>query len=154
MDNEYSCLSELKSFDKFFIIEGRQLSDFINKAVLKNLSPICQLENYNTAIYVPPDTNYVICLTDCVDINISAQITELLKPLISLSKITISFSFKPAYSYYSNKNFDKRCFVRTLTNDQDSEQLDLDYVQPIEDSNIIFGVSAGGKCFCIKKNYY
>lgn len=149
MDNEYSCLSELKSFDKLFIIEGRQLSDFVNKAVLKNLMPICQLENYNTSIYVPPDSNYVICLTDSLDINLSAQITELLKPLMDLSKATISFSFKPAYSYYTKKDFDKKCFVRTITNNSETEELNLNFVRPIEDSNIIFGVSAGGKCFIV-----
>lgn len=145
LDNEYAHLSELKTFEKFFIIEGRQLSDFINKTVLKNLQPICQLDKHNTAIYVPPGKNYVICLTDNIDINISAQITELLKPLMTVSQVTIAFSFRPAYSYYTHKNFDKRCFVRTMTNESEYEELNLDFIEPIEDSNIVFGVAAGGR---------
>jgi len=143
MDDELSNDYEVKPFEKFFVIEGKRIFDFINKTTLKNAAPICQLESYKTAIYNFPEQNYVICLTEGNDIDVTAQITELLKPWLEKAAIVVSLSFQAAYSYNTSKEFDKQCFVRTVANTDKSNQLELEFVEPIEDSNIVYGVSAG-----------
>lgn len=145
MDEDSSDQNEVKPFDRFYIIEGRQLFDFINSTILKNSTPLCQLENYKTAIYELPASKCVICLSEGNDIDRTAQITELLKPWIEKAKQTYAFSFQAAYSYNTTKEFDKRCFVRSIcSRGNESETAKLDFVEGMEDCNMVYGVAAGG----------
>lgn len=146
MDDDLSDQNEIKSFDSFYIIEGRQIFDFINSTILKSATPICQLENYKTAIYQLPACNYYICLTEGNDIDRTAQITELLKPWLEKARQTFAFSFQAAYSYNSSHEFDKRCFVRSIRS-HDASALKLDFLEPMEDCNMIYGVAAGGTIY-------
>lgn len=153
MDEESKDKTGVASFENLFVFEGKQIFDFINQTILKNISPTCQLENYKTAVYRLPGSNDVVCLSEGSDIDRTAQITELLLPWIDAAKQVIAFSFQAAYSYNTTKEFDKRCFVRSLhAIDSESDSIDpnLAFVEPMEDCNMIYGVSAGGKeIFCL-----
>lgn len=146
MDEEAKDKSAVGPLDNFYIFEGRQLSDFINQTVLKNLSPLCQLENFKTSVYRLPGGKSVVCLSEGNDIDRTAQITELLAPWLNAASQVTAFSFQAAYSYNTTKDFDKRCFVRSVCGSQsDASFPDLPFVEPMEDCNMIYGVCAGGK---------
>lgn len=148
MDEESTDKNDVKSFENLYIFEGRQIFDFINQTILKNVTPICQLENYKTAVYRLPGNNDVVCLSEGSDIDRTAQITELILPWITAANQVIAFSFQPVYSYNTTKEFDKSCFVRSLhaiDSETDSVDLELSFVEPMEDCNMIYGISAGGE---------
>lgn len=148
MDEEAKDKSVVEPFNNFYIFEGRQLSDFINQTVLKNLSPLCQLESFKTSVYRLPGGKNVVCLSEGNDIDRTAQITELLAPWLNAASQVTAFSFQAAYSYNTTKDFDKRCFVRSICSSQsDASYSDLPFVKPMEDCNMIYGVCAGGKSF-------
>lgn len=140
-------LDRMEPIDRFYVFEGRQIFDFFNAILLKSTMPICQLESYKTAVYKLPHTNSVICLTEGNELNRTAQITEMLRPWINAAKETFAFAFQPTYSYYSERNFDRMCFVRSICGNRPVDTTKLDFVEPMEDSNMISGVSAGG-IFC------
>lgn len=142
MDEDLENSHTVEPFENFYIIEGKQIFEFVNKTTLKGAQPICQLDTQRTAIYRFPEQNYVICLTEGNDLNTTGQITELLKPWLEKAKKTIAVSFQPAYSYNTTKTFDKRCFVREICTS--TETLAVNYVEPLEDCNIVHGISAGG----------
>lgn len=137
-------LDQVKSIDRFYVFEGRRIFDFLNAILLKNTMPLCQLESFKTAIYRVPHTNSVVCLTEGNEINRTAQITEMLWPWIKAAKETITFAFQPTYSYHSDRDFDRQCFVRSICGSRPADASKLKFVEPMEDCNMISGVSAGG----------
>lgn len=137
-------LDQMEPIERFYVFDGRQIFDFINAILLKNTMPLCQLENFKTAIYKLPHTKYVICLTEGNDINRTAQVTEMLRPWIAAAKETIVFSFQATYSYHSELQFDRQCFVRRICGKRPADTTTLKFVEPIEECNMISGVSAGG----------
>lgn len=140
-------LDQMEPIDRFYVFEGRQIFDFFNAILLKSTMPICQLESYKTAVYKLPHTNSVICLTEGNELNRTAQITEMLRPWINAAKETFAFAFQPTYSYYSERNFDRMCFVRSICDNRPVDTTKLGFVEPMEDSNMISGVSAGGTLY-------
>lgn len=139
-------LDQTEPIDRFYVFEGRQIFDFLNAILLKNTLPICQLDNFKTAVYKLPHTNSVICLTEGNEINRTAQITEMLWPWIKVANETIAFAFQPTYSYHSERDFDRQCFVRRICDSRSVDTEKLKFVEPMEDCNMISGVAAGGKC--------
>lgn len=146
MDDDSSAQDNVTPIDRFYVFEGRQIFDFLNAILLKNTMPICQLENYKTAIYKLPDSNAVICLTEGNDIDRTAQITEMLRPWMRAAKDTYAFAFQPNHMYHSERQFDRRCFIRSICERQpiDDDKLKK-LIEPMEDCNMISGVAAGGK---------
>lgn len=144
MDDEYEHDGDIAAFDTLFIIEGKQIFDFVNRTTLKGALPTCQIDGQKTAIYSFPENGYAICLSEGNDVNTTGQITELLKPWLEKVKHTVAISIQPAYTYHTTKDFDKRCFVRSLGAYSDVTEKIVD-IEPLEDCNIIPGVSAGGK---------
>lgn len=145
MDEELRERSHIQTFDQFYLFEGREIFDFVNQTILKNASPICQLENYKTAIYRAPNGGNFLCLSEGNDIDRTAQITELLTPWLTAARRVFAFSFQPAYSYNTTRDFDKQCFIRSLCSSTNSD-FGLSFVEPMEDCNLIHGVVAGGEC--------
>lgn len=147
MDEDASAqqLDQVDPIDRFYVFEGRQIFDFLNAILLKNTMPICQLESFKTAVYKLPNTNSVVCLTEGNEINRTAQITEMLRPWIKVAKETFAFAFQPTYSYHSERDFDRQCFVRSIGGSRAKRTPKLHFVEPMEDCNMISGVSAGGK---------
>lgn len=147
MDDDLETNHDIATFKRFYVIEGRQIFDFVQKTTLKGALLICQLDSQKTAIYRFPEHGYVICLTEGNDLNTTGQITELLRPWLEKSAQTIAISFQPAYSYNTQNKFDKRCFVRSIEGGSNklANAKGLDYVKPLEDCNIVHGISAGGK---------
>lgn len=141
MDDDSLAQDNVTPIDRFYVFEGRQIFDFLNAILLKNTMPICQLENYKTAIYKLPDSNAVICLTEGNDIDRTAQITEM-----RAAKDTYAFAFQPNHMYHSERQFDRRCFIRSICERQpiDDDKLKK-LIEPMEDCNMISGVAAGGK---------
>lgn len=146
MDDDLETDHAIAPFKRFYVIEGKQIFDFVQKTTLKGALPICQLDSQKTAIYSFIENDYAICLTEGNDLNTTGQITDLLKPWLEKATETIAISFQPAYSYNTQKKFDKRCFVRSIDGGQNKVNgRGLDYVKPLEDCNIVHGISAGGK---------
>lgn len=145
MDENLETNENVREFARLFIIEGKEIIDFINKTVLKGAHPICQLTTQKTAIYDFPKQGYVICVTEGNDFNTTGQITELLRPWLEKANETIAITVQPAYTYLSQKQFDRRCFVRAISKGSAPDSKRLDYVEPLEDCNMVQGISAGGK---------
>lgn len=145
MDEELEAKHEVAAIDRFFVIEGKQILDFVNKTVLKGAQPVCQLSTQKTSVYSFPEHGYAICVTEGNDLNATGQITELLKPWLEKSAETVAISVQPAYAYNTQKKFDRRCFVRAISGQKGTAAKQLDYVQPLEDCNIVHGISAGGE---------
>lgn len=142
MDDSVSDADQIENFMRFFVIEGRNIFDFVETTILKKQSPICQINGYKTSVYKLPETGDFLCVTEDNDLDQSAEMTELLSPWLMKAKHTYAFTFQSAYSYNTNQEFDKRCFVRTIPNSITANH--FDFVAPMEDCNIINGVSAGG----------
>lgn len=143
MDEDCSDAEHIKSFKHLFIVEGQQIFDFLQTTVLKKLSPICQIDEHKVSVYKMPETGDFICVSEDTDLDESSQITELLSPWLKKAAQTFVFAFKSAYTYNTSGQFDKRCFIRTISNTTAADQ--FDGIAPMEDCNIVSGLSAGGK---------
>lgn len=129
-------------FKRLFIIEGHEILNFVQSTILKQLSPICQIDGYKTCVYKISATGDHICVSEDNDLDQSAKMTELLSPWLKNAEKTYLISFKSAYTYNTDQEFDKRCFIRTISNT--IPDVVFDGIAPMEDSNIVHGVSAGG----------
>lgn len=143
MDEDNSSIERIEPFKNLFIVDGQQIFDFIQTAVLKKLSPICQIDGHKISVYKLPDTGDFICVSEDNDLDQSAHISELLGPWLEKADKTFVFAFKSAYTYNTNEQFDKRCFIRTISNTTVEHK--VDGIVPMEDCNILYGLSAGGK---------
>lgn len=130
-------------FKRLFIIEGHEILSFVQTTILKQLNPVCQIDGYKTSVYKIPTTGDYICVSEDNDLDQSAKTTELLSPWLKKAEKTYLISFKSAYTYNTDQEFDKRCFIRTISNTK--PDVEFDGIAPMEDSNIVYGVSAGGK---------
>lgn len=142
MDEEVSDAGKIKAFSKLFVIEGRQIFDFIKSTILKQIQPICQINAHNTSVFQLPDTGDYLCVIDDSVMDQAAQITNLLAPWMEKAQHIYSFKFQPAYTYNTDGQFDKECFIRTIPSTTDT--FGLNFIAPMEDCNIVHGVSAGG----------
>lgn len=136
----------IESFKNLFVIEGRQIFDFVQTTILKKTSPLCQIDGCKTSVYKLSTGDY-ICVSEENDLDQIAQITELLQPWLEKAEQTYIFPFQSAYTYNTQKEFDKRCFIRTISNSATIETGCDDSIAPMEDCNIVYGLSAGGKNF-------
>lgn len=135
-------INQIEAFDKFFVIEGRKVIDFVQTAILKKAQPICQINGHGTSVFQLPDTGDYLCVINDTVLDEAAQITEMLSPWLSKASHVYSFKFQPAYLYNTTEKFDKRCFIRTIPSTADT--CGLDFIAPMEDCNIVHGISAGG----------
>lgn len=134
--------ADIIPFKRLFIVEGREIFNFVQSTILKQLSPMCQIDGYKTSVYRIPGTGDYMCVSEDNDLDQSANVTELLSPWLEKSEKTYLISFQSAYTYNTNQQFDKRCFIRTISNT--GIEADFDGISAMEDCNIIHGVSAGG----------
>lgn len=142
MDDERSA-TDIKPFKRLFIVEGLQIFDFIQATVLKKLSPVCQVVGYKMSVYqLESNAGDYICVCEDNDLDQSAQITELLAPWMAKAEKCYLFPFQSAYIYNTDQSFDKRCFIRTISNA--AVDAGFDGMAPMEDCNILNGISAGG----------
>lgn len=141
MDDEPINTDMIEAFGSFFLIEGRQISDFVQTTILKKLQPICQIDSHNTSIFRVSEFDYLCVIDDSV-LDHAAQITELLAPWLKKAQNVYAFKFQSAYLYNTTEKFDKRCFIRTIPSTTD--HFGFDFIAPMEDCNIVHGVSAGG----------
>lgn len=143
MDEDCSDAKNIEPFKNLYIIEGQQIFDFVQTTILKKLSPLCQIDDHKISMYKLGDTGDFICVSEDNDLDQSAQITELLSPWLEKAGQTFVFAFKSAYTYNTNEEFDKRCFIRTISNRMVANDLD-ESIAPMDDCNIVYGLSAGG----------
>lgn len=142
MDDERSD-ANISPFKRLFIVEGLQIFDFIQTTVLKKLNPLCQVVGYKMSLYqLDSNSGDYICVCEDNDLDQSAQITELLAPWLAKAEKVHLFSFQSAYIYNTDQKFDKRCFVRTISNSV--VDVEFEGMAPMEDCNILNGISAGG----------
>lgn len=149
MDEDCCGTDKIVKFKNFYILEGRDIFNFIQSTVLKKLSPICQIDGCKISVYKLPTNSEYLCISEDTDLDQAGTITDLLSPWLSKAENVFVFTFKSAYSYNTDKKFDKRCFVRTISNNFTIDIGGLEFVAPMEDCNIIHGVSAGGKLFIL-----
>lgn len=140
MDEDLADVNQIGSFKNFFVLEGREIFNFVQATILKKTSPLCQIDGCKTSVY-KLSTGDFLCISEDNDLDQAAQITDLLSPWLKNAENTFVFTFKSAYSYNTTQVFDKRCFIRTISN----TTIDVDFVAPMEDCNIVHGVSAGSK---------
>lgn len=138
MDEDSSGDSIVKSFKNLFIVEGEGIFDFMETCVLKLSVKLCQIDGHKTSIYRLTSTGDYICVSEDNDLDQSAQMTELLVPWLKQAEQTYVFPFKSAYTYNTQQEFDKSCFIRTIGNNNENE------FAPMEDGNITYGLAAAG----------
>lgn len=142
MDEDCADAKNIEKFRNLFIVEGQQIFDFVQTTVLKKLTPICQIDEHKVSVYKIAPTGDFICVSEDNDLDQSAQLTELLSPWLQKADQVFLFAFKSAYTYNTNEQFDKRCFIRTISNT--TVEKTLDGMTAMEDCNILYGLSAGG----------
>ncbi|XP_055301977.1 uncharacterized protein LOC129568312 isoform X2 [Sitodiplosis mosellana] len=76
------------------------------------------------------------------DLDQSAKMAELLVPWLKRAEQTYVFPFKSAYTYNTQQEFDKRCFIRTISNNNTTTENENEFAS-MEDCNIVYGLSAG-----------
>lgn len=136
----------IQKFKRFFVIEGRQVFDFVQAACLKNLHPTCQIDGHKTSVYKLPSTGDFLCVTEDMDLDASTSAVELLMPWLKNAEQTYVFTVLSQHLHNTTEPVsDKRCFVRTISNSE--ANVSLNCLAPMEDCNIITagGISAGGK---------
>lgn len=134
--DEQRANAEIEPFARLFIVEGLQIFDFIQATVLKQLSPICQTTGYKMSIYQLPQTGDYVCVCEDNDLDQSAEVTALLLPWLTKAKKTYIFPFHSAYAYNTERDFDKRCFIRTISNAGVDGDLGA-IMEPMEDCNFV-----------------
>lgn len=140
MDDEGSD-ADIKPFKRLFIVEGLHIFDFVQKTILKKVNPVCQVVGYKMSVYQLESNDY-ICVCEDNYLDQSAQITELLAPWLKKAEQVYLFPFQSAYTYNTDQKFDKHCFIRTISNA--AVNVDFEGIAPMEDCNILNGISAGG----------
>lgn len=146
MNDDQNDSTNIEAFGNFFLIEGRQTLDFVQTTILKKLQPICQIDAHNTSIFRLSENDYLCVIADSV-MDQAAEITELLTPWLTKAENVYAFKFQSAYLYNTTEKFDKRCFIRTIPTTAD--HFGFDFIAPMEDCNIVHGVSAGGWLFLV-----
>lgn len=142
MDDEQSG-ADVKPFKRLFIVEGLKIHDFIQTTVLKQLTAVCQADGYKLSVYrLEANAGDYMCVCEDNDLDKSAQITELLAPWMAKAEKCYLFPFQSAYIYNTDKKFDKHCFIRTISNA--AVDVQLKDMEPMEDCNILNGISSGG----------
>lgn len=142
MDDDSSGVNSVEPFKNLFVFEGQQIFDFVQTTILKTLSPLCLIDGHKTSVYKLPGGDYVI-VTEDSDLDQTGQMIELLSPWLEKAEIAYLFPIRSAYTYNTQEKFDKRCFIRTIANTT-VEKINDD-MAAMEDSNLIYGISAGGK---------
>lgn len=105
MDDERSD-ADIKPFKRLFIVEGLQIFDFVQKAVLKKLNPVCQVVGYKMSMYqLESKANDYVCVCEDNYLDQSAQITELLTPWLTKAEKVYLFPFQSAYTYNTDQKF-------------------------------------------------
>lgn len=136
----------IQPFKHFYVVEGSQVLNFVQKTVLKKLTPMCQVDNYKLSVYQLDPMNVFsdyICVCEDNDLDQTARVTELLTPWLSKAEKVYLFPFQSAYTYNTDiKPIEGRCFIRTLANF--GVDVESDDIEPMEDCNIVNGISAGG----------
>lgn len=151
MDEDLSDADNIGSFKNLFIVEGQEIFNFVQTTILKGISPVCQIDGYKTSVY-KMSTGDFICVCEDNDLDQMAQITELLVPWLQKAEKTYLFPFKTAYTYNTQQDFDKHCFIRTISNDTTGEN--ENEFAPMEDCNIVYGLSAGGNVIHVHEHRY
>lgn len=142
MEEDSLGVNSIAPFKNLFIFEGQQIFDFVQTAILKKLGPVCQIDGYNTSVYKLPNTGDYIVVTEDSDLDQTGQMTELLSPWLEKAEIVYLFPFRSAYTYNTQDEFDKHCFIRTIANT--TVEKVLDGMTAMDDCNIVYGLSAGG----------
>ncbi|XP_055301976.1 uncharacterized protein LOC129568312 isoform X1 [Sitodiplosis mosellana] len=141
MDEDSSGAENIVSFKNLFIVEGQGIFDFVQTTILKKISPLCQIDGHKTSVYRLSNGDY-ICVSEDNDLDQSAKMAELLVPWLKRAEQTYVFPFKSAYTYNTQQEFDKRCFIRTISNNNTTTENENEFAS-MEDCNIVYGLSAG-----------
>jgi proteasome assembly chaperone 1 len=136
--NEDNIASYPDDVEQFVIFEGHQITDFVNTAILKGTTPLCQLTTGCVTVYNLPNTKIVVCVAEEKDLNNFGPITDMLLPWLDRARRVVGVSFQSSVSYKGLTEVEMQAttFVRGLNSG-------LADVPEMLVPNLLTGVAAG-----------
>lgn len=124
-----------KKLKNLVVLEGVNVRQLINVPVLKNKSPLCQIDSLKISLFDLPEHETVLITSEEKDLNYFTTATGLLQKWIELAENVIGFTILPKAEFKGLKSVDP-CFMRAIN----SKFVD---VKPLEPPNFITGLVAG-----------
>lgn len=115
------------------------MTEFVNGAILKNQSPLCQTDCGRCAVFDLPDSPVLLVISEEKNLHLFSLITELLKPFLEKATTVSTLSILPSATHkqlIADEEDDPICYLRKMNSD-------LDDVKELEEPNYISGVAAG-----------
>ncbi|ALC46768.1 CG2046 [Drosophila busckii] len=124
----------------FVLIEGPQISEFCNNALLTGLKHICGIPSKKSALHWNAAKGQLVASLE-EDLSNSGEITELLLPYAQLAKKVLTITIKPKVEYKSEE-IDRFSDDVSIVCRIGGNKSDRDVVK-LEEPNFIAGVTAG-----------
>lgn len=144
MDKDGSGANSIKSVKNLFIFEFEKIVHFVQSTILKETSPLCQIDGGKTSVYKLQNSDDYIVICEDTSLEQTGPMTEMLLPWLEKAEIVYMFPVYKEGGYIHSEETDLRCFIRTVSN-TDVEKLIEPITAAMEDCNIIYGLSAGGE---------
>ncbi|XP_011179167.2 uncharacterized protein LOC105210107 [Zeugodacus cucurbitae] len=131
----------------FLVIEGKEVSDFVEASLLERARKICKFPSPKSSLHYVQDKELLIALLQ-EDLTNSGELTELLLPYAKEAEKVITLTVKSKIEYQSEnlRNVrDEITFLRGINSK-------LPQVEELEPPNFIVGVAAGIACWRHNEN--
>ncbi|XP_053969594.1 uncharacterized protein LOC128871677 [Anastrepha ludens] len=134
--------AEPLSSKMFLLIEGADVSDFVEASLLQDARKICKLPSANSSLHYINDKELLIALLQ-EDLTNSGEVTELLLPYAKQAETVITLTVKSKIEYQSENLLKIRDEI-TLLRGINSK---MSQVEELEAPNFVAGVAAGIACW-------
>ncbi|XP_036341822.1 uncharacterized protein LOC118751158 [Rhagoletis pomonella] len=131
----------------FLLIEGTDVSEFVEASLLQNARKICKIPSSKSSLHYVKDKEVLIALLK-EDLTNSGEVTELLLPYAKLAETVITLTVKSKIEYQSEnlrKIRDDITFLRGINSK-------LPHVEELDAPNFVVGVAAGIACWRHNEN--
>lgn len=147
-------IAKLTNVRTLLVIEGQNISDFANQAILKSAELLCQVPAHKCSLYVLPDSTTAVLHSGAHDLMAFGLLVELFAPLVGNVARFVTISVEPAVAYKTTTpaaDVAAPCFLRQLKNgDANAEAVLVDNhpVAALTAPNMLTGIAAGVVSWC------
>lgn len=117
------------------VIEGNSALNIINHPILKNKTPLCQINNLKISLFDLAKHETVVVVSEEKDLNYFASATFLLQKWIEVADNVVGLALTPKAEFKGIKTIES-CFMRGINSK-------FEDIKPLEVPNFITGVLAG-----------
>ncbi|XP_011504310.1 PREDICTED: proteasome assembly chaperone 1 [Ceratosolen solmsi marchali] len=138
--------SEPSKLDKFIIVEGEMMIDFVTKTILENSKLVCIIEydcdKNSTRIYLIDNSIYVCIVSTKLDLIHTGQLTEAIAPILSNSVNLYTLTSDHMLHFKSDEETNSISFLKKLCSSR-SQSNENSEISTLNQPNFVTGACAG-----------